>query len=214
MTKKSSTLNQIISHFQTIDPVIHSQLIRMDIKVLSLSKSPDQFFLALCREIIGQQLGGKAADAIYAKFVALFKKSPITPKKILSLPETTLRSAGLSGAKVRAIQDLSAKVLSKQLNLNALLALPDDQVIAELIKVKGIGPWTAEMFLIFTLGREDVFSAGDLGLKNGFKKLYGVNDQQLESKLKKIVPTWSPYKSYASLALWRSLDTKLLDPVQ
>lgn len=202
----SDKLSRITSHFQSVDPVIHTELTTMDLQVLVSPQTSDHFFRKLCQEIIGQQLAGKAADAIIARFIGLFPKGEITPAHVQAITETDIRNIGASWAKARYIKDLGSKVSSGAVRLDHLARLSDSEVTAELTRVKGIGPWTAEMFLIFTLGREDVFSSGDLGLKNGFKKLYGITDKQLASKLKKIVPAWSPYRSYASLALWHSLD--------
>jgi DNA-3-methyladenine glycosylase II len=166
-----------------------------------------KYFHKLCRDIIGQQLAGKAADAIFNRFEN-FLDHAVSPEKVLENTDTDLRNVGLSWAKVRSVIDLSQKVMSREVALEKLPAMTDNEVIQELIKVKGIGTWTAEMFLIFTLGREDVFSFGDLGLKKGFKKLYQVGDKNLLDVLTNKMKIWSPYRSYASLALWHSLDSK------
>lgn len=177
----------------------------MDLELLTPHADQSAYFHKLCRVIIGQQLAGKAAAAIFSKF-ELFIGTSVTPGRILNYSAADYRSLGLSWAKAKYILDLAGKVDSGLVQLNKLSGLPDSEVIAELVKVKGIGPWTAEMFLIFTLGREDVFSFGDLGLRRGFQKLYHLHDHQVSSRLKRISPRWSPFKSYASLALWDAAD--------
>jgi DNA-3-methyladenine glycosylase II len=154
---------------------------------------------------VGQQLSGKAARAIYAKFVGLFERNSVEPKQILTLENQVLRDAGLSWAKVSYIKDLAVKVLSQELALETLAEFEDKKVIEALTTVKGVGPWTAEMFLIFTLGRENVFSYGDLGLKRGMESVYGLKDPSIE-QMEQIVTPWSPFKSYGSIALWHALE--------
>ena len=131
-----------------------------------------------------------------------------TPKAVLSVPDQALRDVGLSWAKVKYIKDLADKVTRRLVKLDHLQTLADEAVVAELVKGKGIGPWTAEMFLIFTLGRENIFSHGDLGLRNALIKLYRLRRQPTAARVNKIVNRWHPYKSYGSLALWHSLDNR------
>lgn len=175
------------------------------IKPQSKTKGSLEHFRALCRNIIGQQLAGKAADAITKRFKNLFDPLQVEPKKILALNDQTLRDVGMSWAKVKYLKDLSQKTLNQEVNFDLIGSFSDEQVIAELTKVKGIGPWTAEMFLMFTLGRENVFSFGDLGLRRGLEKLYKLKNPTLK-QIEKIVNPWSPYKSYGSIALWHSLE--------
>jgi len=127
---------------------------------------------------------------------------------LLKLSDKKIRSCGTSNSKVSFLKDLAAKVLKNDLKLNKLDKLSDDLVIKELTKVKGIGPWTAEMFLMFTLGREDIFSHGDLGLKNAIKKLYKFKKEPTRKQIEKIVEIWKPYRTYASRILWKSLEIK------
>src|SRR3989338_3508433 len=190
---------KVKSHFKKVDPIIYAVIEKMDLGEW-FDRPKRDYFIALCREIIGQQLSGKAADSIFARFTKLFPKKQITPDKILKLTDQQIRDVGTSWAKVRSIKDLAMQVKTKKINLEKLDRLSDEATMAELIKVKGIGPWTAEMFLIFTLKREDVFSFGDLGLNKAIKKLYG------KRKLEPITKRWSPYKSFGCLALWHSLD--------
>ncbi len=198
-------LKAIKSHFKKNDPAIYKVLKTMEFEILTPPKSSHSFFKQLCHEIISQQLAGSAAKAIINRFNQLITKR-ITPARVLSFTDQQYRDVGLSWAKASYIRDLAKKVTQKQVKLSHLKKLDNHLVIEELVKVKGIGPWTAEMFLIFTLGREDVFSAGDLGLKKGLIKLYNLNDIPTEKQINKVIKNWSPYKSYASLALWHSLD--------
>lgn len=199
------SVTKIKSHFKSNDPVIHKQLLVMELKVLTPPKSSHKFFKQLCREIIAQQLAGKAAQAITTRFNSLLQNR-VTPSRVLSFKDKDFREVGLSWAKARYILDLADKVKTKQVKLSNLHQLEDHLVIEELVKVKGIGPWTAEMFLIFTLGREDVFSKGDLGLNKGIQKLFNLKAKPTQAQVEKITKPWSPYKSYASLALWSSID--------
>lgn len=171
----------------------------MDLKVLLPDLDTTSYFHHLCREIIGQQLSGKVADVIYSRFLKLLKNK-ITPENILKVSGDQIRAIGLSWSKIKYIKDLATKTQNDEIEFTNFPQMDNESIAKELIKVKGIGPWTAEMFLIFTLGREDVFSFGDLGLKNGFKKIY---HHDLDPK---VIAKWSPYRSYACLALWKVLD--------
>lgn len=190
---------KIKSHFKKADPVIYRVMEKMNLGQW-WDRPKRDYFMALCEDIIGQQLSGKAADSIFARFEKLFLKKLITPDRLLKLTDQQIRDVGTSWAKVRSLQDLSLQVKTKKINLETLDQLNDEAAMAELIKVKGVGPWTAEMFLIFTLKRENVFSRGDLGLNKAFKKLYG------SRAIETIIRRWSPYRSFGSLALWYSLN--------
>ncbi len=173
------------------------------------ARGPSQdLFRDLLESIIGQQLSVKAADTIIHRFVNLFPDTKnIRPEDILGRDDDTLRSVGISRQKISYLQSLSKFVVSEKIVLDALRDLPDEQVISNLTMVKGIGRWTAEMVLIFSLGREDVFSVGDLGLRTAVSRIYGV-DREDKIEIEKISQTWSPYRSLASLYLWQSLDNK------
>jgi DNA-3-methyladenine glycosylase II len=163
-------------------------------------------FRSLCKTIVGQQLAGKAAEAIFKRFDELLEGN-VTPERLLSLEEQQIRDVGLSWAKVRSVRDLSSRVLDGSLVLEKLETLNDEDLIGELSKVKGIGRWTAEMFLMFRLGREDIFSWGDLGLKNGLKKYLGNKEASLE-EMQKVVEEWTPYRTYGAIAMWHLLDNR------
>ena len=190
-------------HFQTIDPTLFSVIDRIEPFELV---TRDDYFFALCQEIIGQQLAGKAAHAIFQRFQKLFPNGKITSTRVMKLSEEQIRNIGTSWSKARYIKNLAQTVTDGTVNLDNIASYDDEGVIAELTKVKGIGPWTAEMFLMFTLGREDVFSYGDLGLKKAIKKLYGFKKDPTVKQMEKIVNKWKPYRTYAARILWKSLD--------
>ena len=164
--------------------------------------------MALVYEMIGQQLSGKVARVLFSKFLALFpgQESP-RPSDALRLSDKEIRACGVSWAKVRYLKSLSSAVAEGGLVLEKLGSLPDEEVRKELLKVKGIGPWTAEMFLIFSLHRPDVFSIGDLGLRTAVSRLYKVQRNNLK-RMERIAEAWRPYRSFAARYLWRSLDNE------
>lgn len=196
-----------LKYFKRVDPILYQ--VGLKIEPTSPSKT-DNYFLSLCREITGQQLNGKVAYIIFDRFQNLFPDKEISPKEILKIPDEKLRKIGLSGSKVKYIKDLAKKVNDREVVLENLENLEDEEVIKELVKVKGVGKWTAEMFLMFSLARPDIFSTGDLGLKNAIIKLYSLKEKPTEKQLLKISKKWSPYRSYASLILWKSIDVLTL----
>jgi len=200
--------SKALDHFKKVDPKIYAVLKKVDIDKWfgdhPMGRSVNDYFNSLCRIIIGQQLSGKAANSIYAKYLLLFSGKP-TPKKILEIKVEKLRGAGLSNAKAIYIKNIAKAVSENEFNLKIIDTLSDKEVASELIKIKGVGPWTAEMFLMFTLGREDVFSHGDLGLKKGIMKVYKIR-KVTPKRVEKIISKWSPYKTYGAIALWESLE--------
>jgi DNA-3-methyladenine glycosylase II len=161
---------------------------------------------ALARAIVGQQLSTRAARSIWEKLQGLFGGRTPTPEQLLRKRPTTLLKAGLSNAKVAYLRDLAAHVKDGRLELARFKDLPDEDVIAELIAVKGIGLWTAEMFLIFHLGRLDVVSAGDLGIRRAIQIAYGLEELPGVDEVETIAEPWRPHRTLACLYLWRSLD--------
>jgi len=196
---------KILEHFRKNDPLLHSYAIKVKVIKILKKVDPENYFLKLCDAIAGQQLSGKAADAIFARFKKLYPKG-VTPKSVLETNHEKLRSVGMSNAKARYLRNLAGAVVNGKLHLDNLNNLSDEEVKRQLTQVKGIGPWTAEMFLMFTLGREDVFSHGDLGLRKGLKKIYGFKKDPSIKTAERIIKKWSPYKTYASLILWESLE--------
>jgi len=199
--------NSAKKHFKKSDPILFG-IAKKAGKIEEMKqKEPEEYFFYLCRSIVTQQLSVKAARKIFERFLTLFPEDKITTKHLLTLPDQNIRNIGTSWSKVSYIKDLASKVENKEVSLEKLPTLEDKKVIEELVKVKGIGAWTAEMFLIFSLGRKDVFSTGDLGLKRAIEKHYNIKDPSKE-RLEKISAKWSPYRSYACKILWNSLDNE------
>jgi DNA-3-methyladenine glycosylase II len=163
-------------------------------------------FDALARSIIYQQLSTKAAGTIHGRFLDLFPGRRAEPERLLALDEETLRGVGLSRQKLSYLRDLAEKVHTGALPLGHLDKLPDQQIIDYLVQVKGIGVWTAQMFLMFRLGRLDVLPDLDLGIRNAIKKAYKVRGVPNAKRIAKIGAPWRPYASIACWYLWRSLD--------
>lgn len=172
---------------------------------LSLTKNP---YESLVEAIITQQLSSKAADSISTKFRAIYGRFP-KPADVIRTSDVKLRKAGLSYMKVSYIKDLSKKVESKELRLAYMKNLSDEEIIVQLTQVKGIGRWTAEMFLIFSLGRLDVLPVGDLGLKKGIRDLYSLKELPEKEQIERIAEKWRPYRSVATWYLWRSQDESI-----
>ena len=168
-------------------------------------------FSALVRAIVFQQLSTKAASTIYSRLVALLPGGELTPQALAAVTDDELRSAGISRQKGGYLRDLCAKVLAGEVPLDALEGMDDEAVIAALTKIKGIGRWSAEMFLMFRLHRPDVLPVGDLGIVNAVKKVYRLRKKPTPDRLRRIGEAWKPYRSVASWYLWRSLDNA---PVQ
>ena len=166
---------------------------------------PDDAYGSLVRTIVGQQLSTKAARSIYGRLTALFGDRPPTPRELLSTDEKLLRASGLSGPKVRYLRDLAHRVVSGELDLPSLHDLPDDEVIERIVAVKGLGRWSADMFLMFHLGREDVLPVGDLGVRRAAERAYGLPEVPDVETLQNLARPWSPYRTLASFYLWESL---------
>lgn len=193
-----------IRHLQKVDPVLGAVIKRLP--TLEVRKPSRNHFRTLVESIISQQLSVKAADTIFRRFVQLFRGQGFPkPVDVVRMPHEKLRAAGLSNAKVLFIKDLAAKLHTKEITFRRLSRMTDEEVIAYLTQVKGIGRWTVEMFLMFSLNRPDLFSHGDLGLRNAIMKLYGFKKPPTTKRIEKIVAKWSPHRTLASRYLWKSL---------
>jgi DNA-3-methyladenine glycosylase II len=166
---------------------------------------PNDAYGALLRAIVGQQLSTKAARTIYGRILELFEGSTPSPEQLLEADEADLRAAGLSGRKVEYIRDLASHVIEGELELDRLDHLNDAEVIEEIVAVRGLGVWTAEMFLMFHLERPDVLSGGDLGIRKAVQIEYGLEEMPPPTKVLEIGEPWRPHRSLASLYLWESL---------
>ena len=190
------------------DPVIATLIRQHGECGLASSQRTDPFH-ALLHAIIAQQLSTKAAKTIEGRFSALFESGP-TPAAVVRASDEKLRAVGLSPQKLKYVRDLCARILDGSLSLDALGLLTDDEVIEALTSVKGIGRWTAEMFLMFRLHRPDVLPVGDLGIVKAVQKAYKLRGLPTPARLTKIGETWRPYRSVACWYLWASLDARPL----
>ncbi|ABG04181.1 DNA-3-methyladenine glycosylase II [Rubrobacter xylanophilus DSM 9941] len=158
------------------------------------------------RTVVGQQLSVGAARSIYARLCARFGGRPPLPGELEAVPDEELRACGVSGAKARCLRELARRVLEGGLPLEELRGLPDGEVISALTAVRGIGRWSAQMFLIFHLRRPDVLPAADLGIRRAAALLYGLPELPAEELLERLAAPWRPWRTTACLYLWRSLD--------
>jgi DNA-3-methyladenine glycosylase II len=165
-------------------------------------------FDALAESIAYQQLSGKAAATIFGRVRALYpKRKWLDPEKLLATPDEKLRAAGLSRAKTAALKDLAAKTIDGTVpSGRALIRMSDDEIIARLTTVRGIGRWTVEMLLLFDLGRPDVWPVDDYGVRKGFAKIFGKRKLPTPKQLMKLGEKWRPYRSVAAWYFWRALD--------
>jgi DNA-3-methyladenine glycosylase II len=180
------------------------------LKRRSEERPPDAYG-ALLRAIVGQQLSTKAARTIYGRVIELFDGAAPSPEQLLEAEESDLRGAGLSGRKVEYVRDLASHVIEGELELDRLDQLDDEEVIEEIVAVRGLGVWTAEMFLIFHLERPDVLSGGDLGIRKAVQIEYGLEQMPAPTKVLEIGEPWRPQRSLASLYLWESLANAPVD---
>src|SRR4051794_7357933 len=197
-------MRKAIHHLRKSDPVLS-----VIIKSVGSYKMnyDDPAFASLAEAIVYQQLHGKAAATIFKRLTDL-TGLPLTPQGILKLSEEQMRGAGLSKQKLSYLRDLAAKAASGEVDFAKLPDLPDDEVIKELTKIKGIGVWTAQMFLMFSLRRPNVLPTGDLGIQMAIRKHYRKRKLPKPSQMEKIAKPWEPYRSVACWYLWRSLDIK------
>ena len=163
-------------------------------------------YQSLVEAIISQQLSGSAANSIIKKFRKLYKSKFPKPRDVIKTSDSKLRSTGLSKMKIVYIKELSKKIESKELNMRKISTQSDEQVIEVLTNVKGIGRWTAEMFLIFSLGRLNILPVGDLGLKKGIQSMYSLKKLPKEEQIEQLAESWKPYRTVATWYLWKNLQ--------
>lgn len=173
-------------------------------------KPQGEMFESLVESILSQQLAAPAANSIINKVRALYSKGTLEPKSLHSTPARKLRGAGVSPQKLRYLKDLSSRVVKGKLDLESLIEMPDDQIVEALDEVLGVGPWTAHMLLIFTLGRTDVLPVDDLGIRKGMMDAYSLSELPKKEKIEELATNWHPYCSVASLYLWRFKDKAAL----
>ncbi len=166
-------------------------------------------FQSLAESIIFQQLSGKAASTILGRFVALWPKQKFpTPEQVLKIKVEKLRSAGLSGQKASYLKDLAVKFTDGTINPTLFHSMTDEEITEHVVAVKGIGEWTAQMFLMFTLSRPDVLPTGDLGIQKAMQKLFALRTKPSPEKMQKLAKPWSGHRTVACFYLWRTLDKK------
>lgn len=199
-------LKRAQQHLKKADPVLAQVIVR--IGPPQLGHEPDAW-RALASSIIGQQVSVHAARAIRGRFAAVVPGHDFpAPEHLTQLSDETLRACGLSGNKTRAVRDLARHFAETLIVPESFAAMDDEDVIAALLPVRGIGRWTAEMFLIFSLGRPDVLAVDDLGLRNAMRKLYALDELPSATQMRAIGEAWRPWRSVASWYLWRSLDNE------
>ncbi|OGD71075.1 hypothetical protein A3A84_00860 [Candidatus Collierbacteria bacterium RIFCSPLOWO2_01_FULL_50_23] len=184
------------------DPILSSLIEKHQLK--EYWGGQNSLFLNLVEIITGQQLSMKVADTIFKRFLALFPAKP-EPADVLEVPVEKLRSVGLSSSKANCVRNIAQAASTGALLLDRFEKFTDEEIKKELIKIKGIGPWSAEMFLMFSLKRPDVFSVGDLGLRTAIEKLYGIKRDNLK-KIEVLSQNWRPHRTLASRLLWASLE--------
>jgi DNA-3-methyladenine glycosylase II len=202
-----STDRKAIAALRKADPVLRGVIDEVGSVGDFLAGRPTDHYGTLVRSIVGQQLSTKAAASIYARLLERFGGRAPTPEEVLADDPDALRAAaGLSHAKVRYLRSLAEHVLDGSLRLDRLGDLPDDEVIAELVAVKGLGVWSAHMFLMFHLHRPDVLPVGDLGIRRAVKIHYGLTELPTPAELTDIAEPWRPHRTLACIYLWRSLQ--------
>jgi DNA-3-methyladenine glycosylase II len=199
-----------LEHLRAADPVLRAIIDRYGADGLHERREGGQteHYGALVRAIVGQQLSTKAAAAIYRRLTDRFSGREPTPQEILADDPEELRSVGLSRAKVIYLRSLAEHVINGSLELDRLDSLSDDEVIAELTAVKGIGAWSSHMFLMFHLDRPDVLAVGDLGIRKAMMVAYGLDSLPLAPAMEEIAAPWRPYRTLACRYLWRSLNNE------
>jgi DNA-3-methyladenine glycosylase II len=194
-----------VRHLKRVDPVLARVIERVGPCRIQL-RDGGTHFQALVRSIVFQQLSGKAAGTIHARFVALFPADGPEPAPLLAFTDAQLRGVGLSRQKIGYLRDLAGKVASGALPLGAVHEMDDDELIDHLVQVKGIGRWTAQMFLMFRLGRRNVLPELDLGIQNAIRRAYGKRKRPSPQQVRAIGAKWSPHSTVACWYLWRSLE--------
>jgi DNA-3-methyladenine glycosylase II len=194
-----------LDHLRRIDPVMGRVIDTIGACRLRPHEEGSHFaFVARC--IVYQQLSGKAAGTIFGRFRELFEGGVVDPARLLTLTDEQLRGAGLSRGKAAYLRDLAQRTVAKQIRIEAIHDLSDDEVSAELVQVKGVGVWTAQMVLMFRLGRPDILPGGDLGIRKGIQRAYRLRKLPLPARVEKIGAKWAPYRTVASWYLWRLLE--------
>ena len=194
------TIRRALAHLQK-DPVLARVVARFPVPQ---PRSTGDFFTDLVETIIGQQLSNKVADVLLARFYILVQQ-PLQPDALLALPAESIRACGISYAKITAIHGAAQALVNNTLQPAEIPTMTDQEVVDHLIQLRGVGRWTAQMLLMFSLQRPDIFSSGDLGLRTAVSRLYEVERTDI-ARIEEVASQWSPYRSLASRYLWMSLE--------
>lgn len=197
--------SKAIRHLRAVDPVLANVIDTVG-KCLLVPRTEGTHFDYVVRSIVYQQLSGKAAATIHGRFMDLLDKKCPGPAQVLKIAESDLRKAGLSGQKAKYIRSVAEQTESGQLAIEKLHELSDEEIVSSLTQIKGVGVWTAQMFLIFRLGRPDVLPVGDLGIQKGVQRAYGLRKLPKPERVQKIGKKWTPYRTVGSWYMWRLLD--------
>ena len=197
-------MRKAIHHLKKSDPILREIIERVGPCRIEYGEPS---FASLAETIVYQQLNGKAAATIFGRFADL-AGHPLTPQGVLKLSDEKLRSAGLSKQKLSYLRSLAELTISGEVNFEQLPNLPNEEVIGHLTRVKGIGVWSAQMFLMFTLRRPDVLPTGDLGIQMAMQRHYRKRKLPKPKEMERIAKAWAPYRTFACWYLWRSVDTK------
>ncbi len=194
-----------IAHLTDADPVL-GEVIRLVGRFRLVPRREGTHFDAVCRSIIYQQLSGKAAATIHGRVLSLYGGRSPLPIELAGTTDQQLRAVGLSRQKLSYLKDLASRVAGSELPIETLHELADDEVIGALVRINGVGRWTAQMFLMFRLGRPDVLPELDLGIQKAIQRAYRLRKRPLPERVLKIGAAWAPYRTVASWYLWRSLE--------
>lgn len=200
-----------LAHFKRVDKALYQAGLPHAVVLssrITIKRTNSSLFKSLASSVIGQQLSTRAAQTIRDRVSMLCGVSGITPHALEIILTEDLRAVGLSAAKIKTLKELSRAVLHENLNLLKLKKLPQEEIKKTLTSIWGIGPWTVQMFCIFSLGHPDVFSSGDLGLARGMELLYGLPKNSPRETLEEISEIWAPHRSYACLILWAHYDAR------
>jgi len=193
-----------VAHLRRADPVLGALIDRVSPYQMRTGRN---IFEVMLRTIVSQQLSGRAADTIYGRLARAMGGGPARPERLLCLTDDALRACGLSRAKTAYVRNVAADFDARCYTRRSFARLDDDAVVAALTAIKGVGEWSAHIFLIFALQRPDVFPIGDLGLRNGMLKTYRLRSSTKPARLERIAEAWRPYRTVGSLYMWRNYDT-------
>jgi DNA-3-methyladenine glycosylase II len=211
MSFEATDVRKAVRRLSAVDPILGTVIRRVGPFMLQVERGGYEIVV---RSILSQQISTAAARTIRTRLQELLPGKKIQPKSIDALSDDQLQLAGISKQKRGYLRDLTRCTLDGTINFRRIAARSDEEAIAELIQVKGVGRWTAQMYLLFSLGRPDVFAVDDLGLQNAIKSLYSLTDKPKRSELEQIAVNWAPHRSVASWYLWRAIDQKVIVTVQ